>query len=267
MPLSGLAVIMAASVMTMVADEAKPLRVMCWNIHRCVGMDGKLDIARTATVISKQAPEVALLQEVDQGTRRSSGVDQSAELARLTGMKAVFGKALPFDGGAYGLAILSRHPIKSSKVHPLPGNSEPRIVFEVVISIDGRDIRFLNTHFDLDAATRLKQAEHLVKMAIGSEMPTILAGDINATPESPPILEISKHFQPAAKSAPALTYPADKPDKEIDYFFLKEVFQKEPLAVIGEAVASDHRPLLLQALFSQKIHAGPCTGPMVAPSM
>ncbi len=234
------------------AEDAKPVRVVCWNIRRCVGMDHKSDMARTVAVIARQNPDVVMLQEVDQGTRRSSGVDQPAELAKLTGMQVVFGKAMPFDGGGYGLAILSKHPIKSSRVHPLPGKGEPRIAFEALIPVNGKDIRFINTHFDLDAGDRIKQAEALIKLGLESAVPTILAGDFNAAPQSPEILELAKHWRITDKKPPTLTIPADKPTEEIDYIFSKGFTQKDPIVVVDEPIASDHRPLSGQLLPATK---------------
>ncbi|HBE22364.1 MAG TPA: hypothetical protein DDW21_02685, partial [Verrucomicrobiales bacterium] len=83
---------------------ASGLTVMTWNIHRCVGADEKMDIARVAEFIRNQNPAVVVIQEVDQGTQRSRGVKQADELAKLLGWKVFFGKAIDFQGGEYGQA-------------------------------------------------------------------------------------------------------------------------------------------------------------------
>src|SRR4051794_910403 len=89
------------------AEEA-PLRprVLTYNIHHGEGTDGRLDLGRIAGVIKSCQADVVGLQEVDQATERSGGVDQAATLSELTGLHATFGKAIDYRGGAYGLAVL-----------------------------------------------------------------------------------------------------------------------------------------------------------------
>jgi endonuclease/exonuclease/phosphatase family metal-dependent hydrolase len=224
--------------------EPRPLRVLSWNLHHGVGEDGKLDLPRIAAVIRNAKPDLVALQELDDHCGRSGNINQPAELAQLTGMQVVFGKAMDFDGGAYGQAILSRHPITRSKVHRLPGNGEPRIAFEALISVDGKPLRFITLHLDLDAARRLAQAEAVAKLSEPASPPAILCGDFNDTPGSPPLAAIARDWRTVPKKDPPLTYPAAKPNREIDHVFTKGFTPVAPLEVLAEAVASDHRPLL-----------------------
>ena len=78
------------------------LRVLSYNLHHGEGDDGKLDLPRLAAVITASGADLVALQEVDQKTTRTGGVDQAAELARLTGLRFRYGKALDYQGGAYG---------------------------------------------------------------------------------------------------------------------------------------------------------------------
>src|SRR5882672_6615404 len=89
----------------------RTLRVMTYNIHVGVGMDKKQDLARIAEVINHERPDLVGLQEVDRGVERTGHVDEVAELARLTGMDYAFAPNLRFQGGWYGVAVLSRLPI------------------------------------------------------------------------------------------------------------------------------------------------------------
>src|SRR5512142_1551034 len=82
--------------------------VLTYNIHHGEGTDGRIDLERIARVIRLVSPDLAALQEVDRRTTRSGGVDQLAELGRLTGMEPLFGKTIPHQGGDYGNAVLSR---------------------------------------------------------------------------------------------------------------------------------------------------------------
>src|SRR5215510_6223522 len=91
----------------------RTLRVMTYNIHVGVGMDKKLDLQRIAAVINRERPDLVGLQEVDRGVKRTEGKDEIAELAALTKMHYAFAHNLDFQGGQYGVAILSRFPIRN----------------------------------------------------------------------------------------------------------------------------------------------------------
>ena len=102
------------------------LRVLTYNIHHGEGMDGRFDLPRLAGIMTSADPDLIALQEVDQGTERAGGVDQVAELGRLTGMRPVFGKAMDFQGGAYGVGVLSRKPIRRVENPSAAGLGGPR---------------------------------------------------------------------------------------------------------------------------------------------
>lgn len=219
---------------------------MSWNLHHGVGEDGKLDLSRIAARIREQNPDVVMLQEVDNKCRRSRSVDQAAELARLTGLKSAFGKAMDHDGGEYGQAILSKHPLGETKVHRLPGDGEPRIAFEAMVVFKNQPLRLVSVHLDHQQdARRLKQAETLVKELATTREPLILAGDFNDVPDSPAMKVFGDDLTPVEKSEPRLTCPAAVPEVEIDHVFLRGLKAVSPVTVLPEAVASDHRPLVM----------------------
>ncbi|WP_035601046.1 endonuclease/exonuclease/phosphatase family protein [Haloferula sp. BvORR071] len=238
-PLFAILLATAASV------QAGELRVLSWNLHHGVGEDDKLDLERIAKVISEQKPDLVALQEIDNKCRRSKSIDEAAELARLTGLHVAFGKAMDFDGGAYGQAILSRFPIGDTQVHQLPGDGEPRIAFEAEVKIDGKPLRMVTVHLDHQQdARRLKQAETLAKALENHHEPMILAGDFNDGPESAPLKAFAAQWQAVPKKEPKLTCPAGKPSSEIDHIFLGGLERKEDATVLQENVASDHRPVV-----------------------
>lgn len=240
-------VLVLLAAVTSLSAESQTIRVLCWNLHHGVGGDGKLDLPRIAQVIKEANPDLVALQEVDKHCGRSGKVDQAAELAKLTGLHASYGKAMDFDGGEYGQAILSKNPPQVTKVHSLPGKGEPRIGFEAIVSINHINLSFTSVHLDLDATQRLAQAEALSKaLAAKPGVPLILCGDFNDVPNSPAIKVFSETLKAVAKKEPALTCPADKPDTEIDHVFLRSMEPAGPVTVLPEAVASDHRPLLVE---------------------
>lgn len=237
-----------ASVATL---TAAPLRVVSYNIHHGVGMDGKLDLDRIATVLKKLNADVIALQEVDKGCERSGNVDQTTYLADKLGMHAVFGKAINLGSGEYGNAILSRHALVSKKIHRLPSVGEQRIALEVKIQqTDETAITVISTHLhDGEEAVRLQQGKALFNLFKDHKEGILcLLGDFNAQRES----ESMKFWQSVAKVVPkqgeANTWPADKPQHELDYcvFLSAQAVMQVVGEVIAEAVASDHRPILTE---------------------
>jgi endonuclease/exonuclease/phosphatase family metal-dependent hydrolase len=224
------------------------IRVLSYNIHHGEGTDGKVDLPRLARVIRAADPDLVALQEVDRKTKRTGGVDQTAELARLTGLHGAFGKAIDYEGGEYGQAILSRVPLTSGTVHLLPGEPEreKRIAFAVALKLDGREITFATTHLHHQSDEfRQKQAVKLNEVFADSSHPMILAGDLNATPTSKPLAVLTPKWG-VTGGKNLFTFPAEKPTSQIDYVMYRprDAFRMVGVSAIDEPVASDHRPLL-----------------------
>ena len=255
------AILLLIEVAPLAAELPQEIRVLTYNIHHGEGLDGKVDLARIAELIKTVSPDVVALQEVDQDTARVSGVDQPAELARLTGMEVVFGRNIDFQGGGYGTAVLTKLPVKAHASHKLPSlyDGEQRGIQVVELGSPGDPgLVFLCTHFDHrpDDRERLASAEWVNELAAGyGERLMVLAGDLNAEPESRVIRELQKRWQVAGGAKPQaeakvehalLTYPSDKPRKWIDFVLVRpaERWQVVEVRVLDESVASDHRPLL-----------------------
>ena len=117
-------ILLAAVVLGRGAAADAPLRVLSYNIHHGRGTDGVVDLERIAGVIRGSAADVVVLQEVDDRTERTGRIDQTAELGRLTGLHAEFGRQIDYQGGRYGQAILSRTPLEEPRVHVLPGDPD-----------------------------------------------------------------------------------------------------------------------------------------------
>lgn len=229
------------------------LRVATYNIHHGEGVDGRWDLPRLAAVIERTGADLIALQEVDRGTTRSAGVDQAAELGRLTGLHAVFGAAMAYDGGEYGEAVLSRLPILSSTVHALPHapDHEPRAALEVRVELPGgRRVRFVGTHLDhtQDPADRVAQMAALeAALAAEPDLPTVLAGDFNDEPFSRSLSALADRWMDALGPDRRATWPAQDPRKAIDHVFVTpgERWRKLGAWVVEETVASDHRPVVV----------------------
>src|SRR5579883_3350635 len=104
-----------------------PLRVMTYNIQHGAGLDGVLNVDRTAAAIAAVHPDVVGLEEVDDHwSSRSADLDETSLLADKLHMCAFFAQIYdlpPQTTGApdreYGLAILSRYPILDSQNHQI----------------------------------------------------------------------------------------------------------------------------------------------------
>jgi endonuclease/exonuclease/phosphatase family metal-dependent hydrolase len=234
-------------------DSFVELKVLTYNIHHGRGADGKIDLARIAEIIMKSGADLVALQEVDRKTKRSKGIDQAAELGKLTGMHAVFGKAIAFSGGEYGDAILSRFPIVTSRVLPLPTDpaKEDRAAVLVEVEANGKPVSFVATHLshERESSGERKKAFATIREAVrksSGAANAILAGDLNAGPESEEIIGLREHWVLTGDKTNRPTWPADKPRIRIDYIALAKgsKFMPSDLQVIDEAVASDHRPVL-----------------------
>jgi len=215
-------------------------------------MKKDFDLDLIASVIIKYSPDLVALQEVDFRTNRVGQIDLVLELACRTGMIPLFGSAMDFDGGAYGEGILSRHPFKSSKVYPLEASprNEPRAALMVEIEwLDGYSIFFIATHLDhtRDPADRITQAIQVNSILQDISQPAILAGDLNATPESVPIDILLDKWTPTWGVIPDPTFPSDVPEQKIDYIMVHPAsrWQVVDRHVVDERVASDHRPYMV----------------------
>lgn len=257
-----LVLLAAAGVVGVVAGDQKPakrtLRVLTYNIHHAEGVDRKLDVPRVAKVIAAEKPDLVAVQEVDHKTKRTGGVDQTAELAKLTGLHGRFGRAIDLEGGAYGQAVLSKFPIRNFTVHELPNEAqrEQRIAAaaEVQVREGGPTLLFVSTHLDHQKDDlRQKQAAKLDELFARGKRPVILAGDLNATPDSKPLEILSKNWQSANTGKPLLTIPVGKPARQIDYVLHRpaDKFKVVEAKVLDEAVASDHRALLVVLEFPE----------------
>lgn len=228
------------------------LRILTYNIHHGEGVDGRVDYERLARVIRSANPDLVALQEVGNRTTRSAGVDQAAKLGELSGMHAIFGKAMDFQGGEFGEALLSRWPFVRTRNHPLRAGAghEPRALLEGVISIEATDtqLRFYGTHLDHEeTAERVNQARTIVA-AVGNDGAglMILCGDLNASPDSEPLAILKEQWTDATALPDLLTFPSEKPLLQLDYILFRprQAFRVVEVRILDERVASDHLPVL-----------------------
>jgi len=250
------ACVLLATTATAQADEPTRIRVLSYNIKHGEGMDNKLDIERIAKVILSVDPDIVALQEVDRGVERSQRIDEPAELGRLTKMAHLFERNIPYQGGDYGNAILSRLPVTGHRNVHLPshykGEQRGALIAELTAPNAAKTpIRFISTHIDYrpsdaERMDSVKAIEEAVREK--PDVPTILAGDLNSLPDSRVIQAFGENWtRTDADAGPLLTFPADKPNRHIDYVLVRPAqrWKVVETRVVDEPVASDHRPLLV----------------------
>lgn len=228
----------------------RTLKVLSYNIHHAnpLSKPGVIDVKAIAKVISESGADLVGLQEVDVHTLRSGkDLNQASELTKLSGMNFYyFAKSIDFDGGDYGLAILSKFPILQGETLPLPlEGGEHRAMGVITIEpVPGKKILFATTHLDLRPNNRVLQVNFIKDYFSKQDLPTILCGDFNATPDSDTIRNLDQMFHRSAIPS-GLTFPMNKPDKEIDFVMVRpaEKFSVKKHVVIPEQYASDHLPV------------------------
>ena len=231
------------------ALQPTELRVVTYNIKHGRGNDNVVDLERTANVVRPLKPDVVGLQEVDDRATRSGGVAQAERLGQLLGLQHAFGRFMDFQGGAYGMAILSRHPIVDTRPVQLPEGNEPRIALSVEVRLpDGGRLMIVNVHFDWvrDDGFRFAQAEALSRYLDALRTPYILLGDFNDLPESRTLKLFKARAGEARKpEGGRFTFPSTAPEREIDFIFFAPApgWRAREVRVIDERVASDHRPV------------------------
>ena len=231
----------------------KNLKILSYNIHYGIGMDNKVDLERIAKVILSKDPDIVGLQEIGDST-------MAAALGRLTGMKFVFGQSLGRMDG-YGDAVLSKHPFKWVNNYSIPSASSSRYQ-AMGIDVDvsniykkGTKVRFINTHFDWlrtigSQEARLATVEVIEKgfFTDDSKIPAILAGDLNAIPESAPLKKLAqKGWVNETLGKELKTISSKNPRKQIDYVLIrpKENWKVIDVEVLDAPMASDHLPILM----------------------
>ncbi|MBX9652485.1 endonuclease/exonuclease/phosphatase family protein [bacterium] len=234
------------------SHKTNTLRVLTYNIHHGEGMDGRLDLARIASVIRSAEPDIVALQEVDQNTERTGKIDQPTELSRLTGMDVVFGDNIRLQGGSYGNAVLSRFPIKRHENHPLPpfDKGERRGLLEVEIELPGeRSLLFFATHLDHQQSPKDRNAAAEIiarKSASLNARPALLAGDLNDGPSSTTLAMLGSAGWTRSNKEAIATVPVKSPLRQIDFILFRpeKAWRVIETRVLEERVASDHRGVL-----------------------
>jgi len=231
------------------------ITVMTYNIHHAnppsKASAGTIDVEAIAAVINQQKPDVVALQEVDVNTKRA-GMNEAVILAEKTKMNFYFARAIDFDGGQYGVAILSKYGLAGGTTYPLPTlagtNGEPRVLATAVVEVNSQKITIACTHLDAQRndTNRVLQIRAITDILQKESNPVILSGDLNATPGGSVINTLDQYFTRSCVTDCGFTIPQVNPTKTIDFISYKPAarFSVTAHTVINEPYASDHLPVI-----------------------
>ncbi|WP_290612569.1 endonuclease/exonuclease/phosphatase family protein [Arsukibacterium sp. UBA3155] len=250
-----------------IPNSCDSLRVMTYNVHSCIGLDGKIDVERIARVIALAKPDVVVLQELDVGRDRTQGLDQAQLIARALEMEFHFHPAMHLEEEKYGDAILTHLPMTLVKAGPLPGLAdkpklEPRGAIWATVELHGQQINIINTHLGLQPRERLAQIDALLSEEwLGHpdcNGPVIFCGDLNAQPGSEVCRRLNQKMTDAQTLLegyrPRGTFPSRFAAIRIDHIYVSESVEVTAVEIPGSVqakIASDHLPLLIALAIPQ----------------
>jgi len=238
-------------------NTGKPegITILSYNIHHAnpPSKPGIIDLPAIANVLLQQHADIVALQEVDVHTKRSgASMHEAEELARLTGLHSYFARAIDYDGGEYGIAILSKYEMEGLRNIPLPTDDATKVehrtlALATMVLPGNKKFVFACTHLDAqrDDKNRQLQIRKIVEVLRQESLPVVIAGDFNALPESDVIRQLDQWFTRSCLTDCPYTIPETNPNRTIDYIAFSPAKRFTVLShdVVDEPYASDHRPV------------------------
>ena len=254
-------------------QKVRKLRVMTYNAHSCIGLDGHVSPERIARVIAGFDPDIVALQEIDLGRARTRHHDQAKLIAEALEMQATFCCTKEKGDELYGHALLSRLPTQVIKSGLLCNGAigsfgEARGALLVSATMDTGTFYLLNTHFGLGRRERASQVADLLGPnwlgQVPMDQPLILCGDFNTLPGSHAYRVLTSRVHDAQllvkDHRPLNTFTTLLPFTRIDHIFVSPHFEVYEARVPQNAVtrvASDHLPLIVDLFFISETKAQP----------
>jgi endonuclease/exonuclease/phosphatase family metal-dependent hydrolase len=245
-------------------QKESSFKVMSYNVHYGVGMDGKYDVGRIADTIVASGADIVALQEVDvHWSGRSQYEDMAGTLAAKLGMQVYVAPIYELpparegeEARRFGNALLSRVPIvnavnykltRLSTQDPTPRPMPMPGFAEVKLDMGGTALTVYVAHLDYrsDPAIRIVQVREMLDIMGGDTGRKLVVGDFNARPDAHelfPLFAVFRDTWKEVRNEPGFTFPADMPDRKIDYILAGsgvETIRSD----IADVRASDHRPL------------------------
>ena len=234
-------------------DNAQSLRVMTYNIRAA-----DYGLNRIIATLRKGRADIIALQEVDKLVRRTGRVDQPKKIAQSLGMNYVFRKHFAYQGGEFGLALISRYKIDN--IERIRVRRSNLVLLKARVHTPERTVGVIVVHFHpsspLDeaitkkenSAARLREANRAFEIATTYDTPFLIMGDFNANPGSPAYGLFADKFQDCSRVSGGLwdkTWPAKFPITRIDYIWVSRHFRVLSCRTL-KSRASYHLPVLAE---------------------
>lgn len=243
--------IVAFFITAMSGLNAQSLKIMSYNIH--VGQDASNtdQLKGLARFLKSTKADLIGLQEVDSMCNRSGKVDQMKFLAEETGMYYAYARHFAYDGGSYGIGILSRYPLTEVKDQRIiltsDGRSDAatRALLTASLSYGNNKITFATVHLDYrDSDSRFAQSKEIINLFKSYPTPVVLTGDFNARPGTREVTNLESIFTDTGDGS-LVTFPALKPLNKIDYILIsKGHLLKVKKNQVFPVLYSDHLPVM-----------------------
>jgi endonuclease/exonuclease/phosphatase family metal-dependent hydrolase len=236
------------------------LRLVTYNVHKCRGLDGRVDTERIAKVLKPLKADVIALQEIVGPSPKLPG--QEEDLALRLQMVPIFAPARSHRGHLYGNAMLSRLPVTRHMICDLSvSGHESRLCQKIEISLEGHTINLYNVHLGTSDAERARQAKKLASRLADESVrgPKILIGDFNEWKKGRATDYLCEKLN-SIDLAPYLgwrkTYPGLLPIFHLDHLYYSGNVNIVSVHVprgLRTLIASDHLPMLVELQITVKI--------------
>lgn len=235
------------------------VRIATYNIHKCRGMDRRVDPLRIAAIIAELDVDIVAIQEIMDVEDGSPEHDQARSIvAQLREYEARFGENRRILGGAYGNMTLSRWPVKFWRNYDLTWrNRERRGCLRTDVQLPGGEVLHLfNVHLGTGWAERRHQGRQLIGGRVLTDDslagPRVVVGDFNEWTKGLASRLMAGSFDSVDLRAHlryGRTYPAFMPVLHLDHFYFDRHLRLERFKVHRSRrtlLASDHLPLVAE---------------------
>ncbi len=228
-----------------IPENPPTLTVVTYNVHQGLDAYGWNNFAAVAKVIKALNADIVGLQESDTARVTSANQDIVHYLAEKLNYYAYYGP--PTSEQTFGVALLSRFPLKNAQYHLLESPTEQRVLLTAEITVNNTKITIGVAHIGLTVEERTIQTKEILSIMQKINTPKILLGDFNYLPNSTVVPLVLQEFQDAYLTAHnttthVLTWSSTKPQEPNDRIFLSKHFIVLD-SDIYQSTASDHFPL------------------------
>lgn len=233
------------------------MRLMTYNIQSGRDAYKTLDLSKCEGTIKEFDPDILALNEVRMKTLDVGDTEQARALAENLHMHFFFAKAIDYNGGEYGIALLSKFPIKNAQAIPVPplplekraARYEDRVLLKAELDVNGKTVFVFVSHFGLSNAERESATALFEKEIVKIDDPAIFMGDLNMRPDDALISKIKTHITDLSENETFMTHHTLTLEDRIDYIFASRHFTCNRI-FSPYSTASDHLPIVADVDFS-----------------